>query len=49
MGGVESVNDDDCGGKEEWCIVVRQEKRKCVFLFVVMPVLLLVCQARVLL
>ena len=26
--GGESVNDDDCGGKDEWCIVLRREKRK---------------------
>ena len=28
--GGESVNDDDCGEKEEWYIVVRREKRNCV-------------------
>ena len=26
--GGESVKEDDCGGKEEWCIVLRREKRK---------------------
>ena len=49
MEGGESVNDEDCGEKEEWCMVVRWEKRKCVFVFIVMCVLLLVYQARVLL
>ena len=30
--GGESVNDDDCWGKEEWCIVVvRREKRNYVY------------------
>ena len=32
--GCESVNDDACGGKEKWDIIVRREKRKCVFFFV---------------
>ena len=36
--GGESVNDEDCGEKEEWCMVVRWEKRKCVFVFIVMCV-----------
>ena len=48
--GGESVNDDDCGRKEEWCIVLRREKRKInVFLFIAMCVLLLVYLTRVLL
>ena len=45
-----SVKEDDCGGKEEWCIVLRREKRKInVFLFIVMCVLLMVYLTRVLL
>ena len=50
--GGKSVNDEDCGGKE-WCIVVRREKKKCVFVHryvcVCVYVLLLVYLTRVLL
>ena len=50
--GGESVNDDDCGWKEEWCIDLRWEKRKInvcfVHRYVCVCVLLLVYLTRVL-
>ena len=41
--GGESVNDDSCGWKEEWCIVLRREKRKLMCVFVHRYVCVCVC------